>query len=160
MARINCPDQRLYYYVNEETIREVTLTLEWTLNSLGWFLDHAGSKDHVDRWQEAYDPKGAIRAVHSALVKLKEASQITPDFSIDELKKVILKQDFLLDKIMSVCIDAGTAADNFSEHACRELLKDIFKTWCEVSNEHKPLLKVIWELEYEDMVKRNKKEVS
>jgi len=160
MARINCPDQRLYYYVNEETIREVTLTLEWALNSLGWFLDHAGNKDYVNRWQEAYDPKGAIRAVHSALVKLKEASQITPDFSIDELKKVILKQDFLLDKIMSVCIDAGTAADNFSEHACRELLKDIFKTWCEVSNEHKPLLKVIWELEYEDMVKRNKKEVS
>jgi len=82
------------------------------------------------------------------------------NISLDELKKIALKQDFLLDKIMSVCIDAGAAADNFSEHACRELLKDIFKTWCEVSNEHKPLLKVIWELEYEDMVKRNKKEVS
>jgi len=85
---------------------------------------------------------------------------VMSNISIDELKKMVLKQDFLLDKIMSVCIDAGAAADNFSEHACRELLKDIFKTWCEVSNEHKSSLKVIWELEYEDMVKRNKKEVS
>ena len=35
--------------------------------------DHAGNKDYVDRWQEAYDPKGAIKALHSAIVKLKEA---------------------------------------------------------------------------------------
>jgi len=155
MARINCPDQRLYYYVNEETIREVTLTLEWALNSLGWFLDHAGNKDYVNRWQEAYDPQGAIKALHSAIVKLKEASKVTPDFSIDELKKIILKQDFLLDKIMTVCADVGSVND-FPEHECRALLKDIFNTWREVSNEHESLGKVIHELEYEDMVKRSK----
>lgn len=155
MARINCPDQRLYYYVNEETIREVTLTLEWALNSLGWFLDHAGNKDYVNRWQEAYDPKGAIKALHSAIVKLKEASKVTLDFSIDELKKVILKQDFLLDKIMTVCADAGSVND-FPEHECRALLKDVFNTWREVYVEHEPLWKIVHELEYEDMVTRSK----
>jgi len=82
------------------------------------------------------------------------------NISLDELKKMVLKQDFLLDKIMSVCINADAAADTFSEHACRELLKDISKTWCEVYTECEPMLKTIGELEYEDMVKRNKKEVS
>ena len=148
-------DQKLYYYISEGTMREAIQTLEWALNSLGWFLDHAGSKVHVDRWHEAYDPEGAIKALHSTLAKLKEASKVTPDFSIDELKKIILKQDFLLDKIMTVCADAGSAND-FPEHECRALLKDIFNTWREVYVEHEPLWKIVHELEYEDMARRNK----
>ncbi len=151
-------DQKSYYYISEETMREVMQILKWSLNSLGWFLDYAGSKDHVDRWHEAYDPKGAIKALHSALAKLKEASKATPDFSIDTLKKIILKQDFLLDKIMTVCADAGSVND-FPEYECRALLKDIFNTWREVCIECDSLLKIIRELEYEYWDNRNKEEV-
>ena len=78
------------------------------------------------------------------------------NISIDELKKIILKQDFLLDRIMSVCIDAGTAANSFSEYACRALLKDIFNTWREVCNESEPMFKIIKEFEYEYIAQRNK----
>lgn len=151
-------DQKSYYYISEETMREVMQILKWSLNSLGWFLDYAGSKDHVDRWHEAYDPEGAIKALHSALAKLKEASKATPDFSIDTLKKIILKQDFLLDKIMSICIHAGSVND-FPERECRALLKDIFTTWGEVWTEHEPLWNIIKELEYEYMVNKNKEEI-
>ncbi len=148
-------DQKSYYYIREETMREVMQTLNWALNSLGWFLDYAGSKDHVDRWHEAYDPEGAIKALHSAIVKLKEASKATPDFSIDTLKRIILKQDFLLDKIMSVCIHAGHV-NGFSEYALRALLKDIFNMWGEIWTEHEPLCNIIHELEYEYRAKINK----
>jgi len=128
-------------------MREVMQTLNWALNSLGWFLDYAGSKDHVGRWHEAYDPEGAIKALHSAIAKLKEASKATPDFSIDTLKRIILKQDFLLDKIMSVCADAGSVND-FPERECRALLKDIFDTWREVCNEDEPIWRIVRELKY------------
>jgi len=53
MVAISDSNQKSYYYISEETM--------------------AGNKDYVDRWQEAYDPKGAIKALHSAIVKLKEA---------------------------------------------------------------------------------------
>jgi hypothetical protein len=80
------------------------------------------------------------------------------DLSVDELKKLVLKKDFLLDKIMSVCVSAGSAG-NFSEQECRALLKDIFNTWCEVYNEDEPTWEVIKELKYEEYkVRRNKKE--
>ena len=139
-------------------MQETIGTLEWALNSLGWFLDHAGSKDHVDRWHEAYDPKGAMKAGCSVLAKLKEEKKQTHNIGIDELKKIIIKQGFLLDKIMSVCIDAGVAVNSFSEHGCRSLLKDIYIAWCEVSDEARSIFKIIDELEREDMVKRMKKQ--
>ena len=48
MVAISDSNQKSYYYISEETMRELIQTLEWTLNSLGWFLDHAGNKDYVD----------------------------------------------------------------------------------------------------------------
>ena len=70
-----------------------------------------------------------------------------PDLSVDELKRIILKQDFLLDKIMSVCIHAGSVND-FPERECRALLKDIFDTWREVCNEDEPIWRIVRELKY------------
>jgi len=87
----------------------------------------------------------------------RKEDEIMPDLSVDELKRIILKQDFLLDKIMSVCIHAGSVND-FPERECRALLKDIFTTWGEVWTEHEPLWNIIKELEYEYRAKRNKEE--
>ena len=60
------------YCMNKEIIKETIEVLEWALKSLGWFLDYAGSRDHVDRWHEAYNPKDALSAISSAIAKLKE----------------------------------------------------------------------------------------
>ena len=68
-------NQKSCYCMNEEIMKETIEALEWALKSLGWFLDYAGSEDYVARWDEAYDPKGALRAVCSALTKLKEEKE-------------------------------------------------------------------------------------
>jgi hypothetical protein len=41
----------------------------------------------------------------------------------------VRKLETLLDKILTVCNDAGIAADGFSEDECRKLLRDIDQTW-------------------------------
>ena len=48
------------------------------------------------------------------------------DISVDELKKIMLKQNFLLDKLMNACINSDAAANSYSEYACREFLKNIY----------------------------------
>lgn len=77
---------------------------------------------------------------------------------MDELKKIILKQDFLLDKIMYICIYAGPASTNFPEYECRAVLKDIDTAWSEVDVELRSIDKIVRELEYEDIIKRNSEE--
>ena len=51
------------------------------------------------------------------------------DIGVEELKKIILKQDFLLDKLMSACINSDAVANSYSEYACREFLKNIYMAW-------------------------------
>jgi len=45
--------------------------LDATLLSLGWFLDHVTRDDDYVHscWENAYDPKGAARMAHNALLK-------------------------------------------------------------------------------------------
>jgi len=81
------------------------------------------------------------------------------NISLDELRKTMLKQSFLLDRMMSVCANAGVAVNCFSEHECRMLLKDIYYAWCEVREGYTPISEIIDELGYECTVKRNKEEV-
>jgi len=79
------------------------------------------------------------------------------NISLDELRKTTLKQSFLLDKMMSVCINAGVAVNCFSEHECRMLLKDIYYAWCEVREEYTPISEIIDELWYECTVKSRRR---
>ena len=81
------------------------------------------------------------------------------DISVDELKKIMLKQNFLLDKLMNACINSDAAANSYSEYACREFLKNIYMAWCEVYVEHKPLIKIIKDLEYEYITEKNREKV-
>jgi len=81
------------------------------------------------------------------------------DIGVEELKKIILKQDFLLDKLMNACINADAAANSYSEYACREFLKRIYMTWCEVDVGYKSLLKIIKDLEYEYITEKNRERV-
>ena len=79
------------------------------------------------------------------------------DISVDELKKIMLKQNFLLDKLMNACINSDAAANSYSEYACREFLKNIYMTWCEVDVGYKSLLKIIKDLKYEYITEKTEK---
>lgn len=52
---------------------ELLEALEATLRALGWFLDYITFDDnYVQRyWEQAYDPKDAVKMAHNAINKAK-----------------------------------------------------------------------------------------
>ncbi len=137
----------------DDVIKPVLLDALEALETITW--------SEISRYSNKHDAQKRVEAKRSirkfiAEMEDKEEEEMMSSISIDELKKMVLKLDFLLDRMMSVSINSDYAARIFTEHDCRALLRDIFNTWREVNKEHEPMLKTIRELEYEDMVTRNK----
>ncbi len=132
----------------DNVIKPVLLDALEALETVTW--------SEISQYSNKRDAQMRIKAKRNirkliAEMEDKEEEEMMSSISVDELKKMVLKLDLLLDRMMSVSINSDYAARIFTEHDCRALLRDIFNTWCEVNKEHEPMLKTIRELEYEDI---------
>ena len=62
---------------------------------------------------------------------------------LEMLETLARKLESLLERMLTICVDAGPASISFSELECRALLKDIDKVWCEVQREYASIWKEV-----------------